>query len=29
MFNMGGGEERIARRYVEKLAQKVKSRSCP
>jgi hypothetical protein len=29
MFNMGGGEERIARRFVDKLSAKVKGRTCP
>jgi hypothetical protein len=29
MFNMGGSEERIARRFVDKLALKIKGRTCP
>jgi hypothetical protein len=29
MFNFGGGEERIARRFVEGLTEKVKERRCP
>jgi hypothetical protein len=29
MFNLGGGEERIARRFVDGLSEKVKKRRCP
>lgn len=29
MLNFGGGEERIARRFVEKLSVKVRSKGCP
>lgn len=29
MFNLGGGQERIARRFVDGLAEKVKKRKCP
>jgi len=29
MFNLGGGEERIARRFVDGLSAKVKKRRCP
>jgi hypothetical protein len=28
MFNMGGGEERIARRFTDALAKKIKGRKC-
>jgi hypothetical protein len=28
MFNMGGGEERIARRFTDSLAKKIKGRKC-
>jgi tetratricopeptide (TPR) repeat protein len=28
-FNTGGGEERIARRFVDKLSERVKGRKCP
>jgi hypothetical protein len=29
MFNLGGGQERIARRFVDGLAEKIKKRKCP
>jgi hypothetical protein len=29
MFNLGGGEERIARRFIDKLSARVKNRKCP
>lgn len=29
MFNMGGGEERIARRFVDGLSEKIQKRKCP
>lgn len=29
MFNLGGGQERIARRFVDSLVEKVKKRRCP
>jgi hypothetical protein len=29
MFNLGGGEERIARRFAESLANKVTGKTCP
>lgn len=29
MFNLGGGQERIARRFVDGLSEKIKKRKCP